>query len=94
MHTAYSIKNSSIQGPNSVQTWDRNIYCRLAVVAQPQRRQRCTYLRHGHIQVDTIQSTTDIPHCMSILQIQLTTVQDKYLQYLKKCGNCRLAKHK
>ena len=48
MYTTYSIKNSSIQGPNSVQTWTRNIYCRLAVTSQPQRRQRWTYPKHRH----------------------------------------------
>ena len=35
MHTVYSFKNPSIQGPNSLQTQARNIYCRLAVTAQP-----------------------------------------------------------
>ena len=35
------------------------------------------------IRVDVIQSTTDIPKCMSILQIQQTTAQDVHLQCLK-----------
>ena len=35
------------------------------------------------IRVDTIKSAIDIPECISISQIQHTTVQDKYLQCLK-----------
>ena len=35
------------------------------------------------IRVDAIQSTTDIPECMSISQIQQTVVQDEHLQCLK-----------
>ena len=35
------------------------------------------------IRVHTIQSTTDIPECISISQIQHTRVQDKHLQHLK-----------
>ena len=35
------------------------------------------------IRIHTIQSATDIPECISISQIQHTTVQDKHLQCLK-----------
>ena len=35
------------------------------------------------IRVDTIPSVTDIPDCMSILQIQQTTAQDEHHQCLK-----------
>ena len=35
------------------------------------------------IRVDAIQSMTDIPECMSILQIQQATAQDEHLQCLK-----------
>ena len=35
------------------------------------------------IRVDTLQSTTDILECMSISQIEQTTVQDEHLQHLK-----------
>ena len=35
------------------------------------------------IRVDAIQSMTDIPECMSILQIQQATALDEHLQHLK-----------
>ena len=35
------------------------------------------------VRVDTIQSTTDIPECISILQIQQAMAQNKHLQCLK-----------
>ena len=35
------------------------------------------------IRIDTIQNTTDIPECMSILQIQQMTTQDEHPQCLK-----------
>ena len=35
------------------------------------------------IRVDAIQSKTDVPECMSILQIQQPMAQDGYLQWLK-----------
>ena len=35
------------------------------------------------IRVDTIQSVTDIPECMFILQIQQATAQDEHLLCLK-----------
>ena len=35
------------------------------------------------IRIDTIQSPTDIPECMSILQIQQASAQDDHLQCLK-----------
>ena len=35
------------------------------------------------IREDAIQSATDIPECMSILQIQQTTAQDEHLKCLK-----------
>ena len=35
------------------------------------------------LRVDAIQSTTDIPECISILQIQQATAQDEHLQCLK-----------
>ena len=39
---------------------------------------------HGmDIQVNTMQTTLNIPECMSILQTQLATVQDEHLQWLK-----------
>ena len=48
VHTIYSIKNPSIQGPNSLQIWAWNIYCRLAVMTQPQRRKRQAHQRYGY----------------------------------------------
>ena len=35
------------------------------------------------IRVDAIQSATDIPECISILQVQQTMAQDEHLQCLK-----------
>ena len=35
------------------------------------------------IRIDTIQSVTDIPECMSISQLQQTSTQDDHLQCLK-----------
>ena len=35
------------------------------------------------IRIDTIQSVTDIPECVSILQIQWASTQDDNLQHLK-----------
>ena len=35
------------------------------------------------VRVDTIQSATDIPECISISQVQQTMVQDEHLQCLK-----------
>ena len=35
------------------------------------------------IRIDAIQNVTDIPECMSILQIQQASAQDKHLQCLK-----------
>ena len=35
------------------------------------------------IRVDTIQNTTNIPECVSILQNQQMTAQDEHLQHLK-----------
>ena len=35
------------------------------------------------VKVDTIQTMTNIPECMSIPQFQQATTQDKDLQYLK-----------
>ena len=35
------------------------------------------------IKVDAIQSMTNVPECMSILQIQQAIVQDEHLQHLK-----------
>ena len=35
------------------------------------------------IRIDTIQSATDIPECMSIAQIQQASAQDDHLQCLK-----------
>ena len=46
------------------------------------------------IRVDAIQSTTDIPECMSILQLQHTMAQDEHPLMSKKYYNYRLAKHK
>ena len=39
------------------------------------------------VRVDAIQNTTDIPECMSILQIQQTMAQDEHLQHLKNIIN-------
>ena len=35
------------------------------------------------VRVDAIQSTTDIPECISISQVKQATVQDEHLQHLK-----------
>ena len=35
------------------------------------------------IRIDAIQSATDIPECVSILQIQQASAQDDHLQHLK-----------
>ena len=40
-------------------------------------------IRDKDIRTDTIQSMTDIPECMSILQIQQASAQDEHLQCLK-----------
>ena len=40
-------------------------------------------IRDMDIRIDAIQSVTDIPECISIKQIQQTSVQDKLLQCLK-----------
>ena len=48
-YTVHNTKNSPIQGPDYIQTWSRDFYCRLAIKAQSHRGQGQTYKRHGHM---------------------------------------------
>ena len=82
MHTMHYVKNSPIYGPDIIQTWPRIFYCRLAVAAQSNRGQGQTYKGYG-IHVDAIQSSVDMPDCISMEEIQQVSLQDAHLQQLK-----------
>ena len=51
-------------------------------MAQPQRRQK-QMIKDVDIRIDTIQSATNIPECVSVSQIQQASTQDNHLQCLK-----------
>ena len=51
-------------------------------------------IRDMNIRIDSIQSVTDIPECITIKQIQQVSAQDEHLQHLKKQYNCRLDEHR
>ena len=60
-------------------TWPWYFYCRLAVETQPYGRQGSTDKR----MVDVIQTTTDMPECLSMTELQQASSQDSHIQKLK-----------
>ena len=81
VHTMHSFKNSSVQGPDYIQTWAWDFHCRLAVPTQPQGG-KDKPIKIMDIRIDAIQSVTDIPECILISQIQQASVQDEHPQHL------------
>ena len=73
-----SPRNTPEQITTHIQTWTISIHSRLAFQTKPQGKQRQMQLN-----VDTIQTTTNIPGCMMIQQLQQAISQDNYLQQLK-----------
>ena len=75
-------QNTPIHSQNHIQTWNRSVHCRLALQTEPQGNQRCRNTWHT-IEIDVIQTTTNIPDCMTVQQLQQATSQDHHLQQLK-----------
>ena len=60
----------------------RSIHSRLALKTKPQRKKDIE-IPGMQLNVDVIQTTTNIPDCITIHQIQQATSQDQHLQKLE-----------
>ena len=79
MHTA---KNSPIQSPDYTQTWPE-IFIADWLSRHNHAEGKDKAIKGMHIPVDTIQSATEMPECLSMGEIQQASSQDDHLQQLK-----------
>ena len=82
MHTVHTIKNPPIQGPDHIQTWPWDFHCRLAV-RHNHKEGKDKPIKGMDVQVDMIQTTTDMPECVSMAEIQQASSLDNHLEQLK-----------
>ena len=78
-NTIHSPQDTPFLGQDSIKAGARAVHHRLAVQTQSSENKDAEV--HGmDIKVDTIQTMTNIPECISIPQIQQETTQDDHLQ--------------
>ena len=64
-----STNTTSIQSQSHIQAWTRPIYSRLAFQAKPRGKQDAE-LPGMQININAIQTTTNIPECMTMYKLQ------------------------
>ena len=82
VYTMYHVKISPIYGPDLIQTWPRNFHCRLAI-KKNHVEGKDKPIKDMDVWVDAIQSSVDMPECISIEEIQHVSSTDVHLQQLR-----------
>ena len=76
-------RNAPIQSQDNVHTWTRSIHGRLAFQTKPQGKQRCRNTQYAAKAV-AIQTTTNIPDCMTTQELLQAMLQAEHLQWLQE----------